>query len=501
MTIIEQDRNRSAASSLRTVAGIVLLAALAIAPLNYGSTRLLPFQTLIALTAAGGIAWFVSCFISGMWPIYPLATRVGVVLIAFVASVWLFILPVVELPAFTARHLSRLTARWPHSILPRDFGLLLAWTFAALIAWFALYDLARSPAWRSAIAWVMLISGGALALLGLLQNATRADGIFWDGSVRLPGAFFGTFFHHTSAGAYLNTVWPLGFALALAEIRRDPESSTGRMLIYGSLICAALILVAHSGHVSRLPQVIAIVVLVAFTLWAGLWRAFARIRGLRLAIGTVAAVLLIAVLSFGASRLREINQRWNLLEWAGLRGGGASVATAPIEEWPNLMRDDLFIPSDHRDYPLGDRGAAYATASAAIAERPWFGWGPGGWTAAAAAISTDPFLRTFFLMVQFTHNDYLQTCVEWGLIGAAGWALLVPGAVVHALKRVGSHPSHDFVGAAAATALFAVLVQSLIDFPLQIPAVFFNALALSALAWSVPVERIHPRSVPPFPLS
>src|SRR5690606_16408336 len=118
VTIVAQNSNRWVAGSFRTVAGIVLLAALAIAPLNYGSTRLLPFQTLIALTAVGGVAWLVSCMVSGVWPTYPLATRIGVLLIAFVAGVWLFILPVVELPAFTARHLSRLTARWPHSILP-----------------------------------------------------------------------------------------------------------------------------------------------------------------------------------------------------------------------------------------------------------------------------------------------------------------------------------------------------------------------------------------------
>jgi O-antigen ligase len=347
----------------------------------------------------------------------------------------------------------------------------------------------------------MLLSGGAVALLGLLQNATRAPGIYWNDSVRMPGAFFGTFFHHTSAGAYLNTVWPLGFALALAEIRRDTESARTRWLIYSALICSALILVAHSGHISRLPQVIAIVGLITFTLWAGLWRAFGQIRGLRFAIGTLSAVLLIGVLGLGATRLREINARWNLLEWDGLRGGGATVASAPVEDWPKLMRDDLFIPSEHGDYPLGDRGAAYATAWSAIKERPWLGWGPGGWTAAAATLSNDPFIRTFYLMVQFTHNDYLQTCVEWGLIGAAGWALLVPGAAVHALKRLGSHPSHDFVGAAAVTGLAAVLVQSTIDFPLQIPAIFFNALALSAIAWSVPVERIHPPSTPPFPLS
>jgi O-antigen ligase len=377
----------------------------------------------------------------------------------------------------------------------------MAWTGAALIAWFALAHLARTPAWRTGIAWAMLLAGAAVALLGLLQNATRARGIFWNDSVQMPGAFFGTFFHHTSAGAYLNSVWPLGFALALGAIRRNTESARVRILIYGSLVCSALILCAHSGHVSRLPQVIAIVVLVAFTFWAGLWRAFGQIRGLRFAVAGLTALLLIAVLGFGATRLREINARWNLLEWTGLRGGNAAAPAAPVEDWPNLMRDDLFVPSQHGEYPLGDRGAAYATAVAAIKERPWFGWGPQGWTAAAAALSNDPFIRTFYLMVQFTHSDYLQTCVEWGLIGAAGWALLIPASVVNAFRRLGSHPSHDFVGAAAASALVAVLVQSLIDFPLQIPAVFFNVIALSALAWSVPLERIHPRSIPPFPLS
>lgn len=151
------------------------------------------------------------------------------------------------------------------------------------------------------------------------------------------------------------------------------------------------------------------------------------------------------------------------------------------------MRDDLFIPSKHEAYILGDRGAAYATAAAAMVDRPWFGWGPGtGWTAAAAAHSQDPFIRTFFLLVQFTHSDPLQTCVEWGLIGAIGWALLVPVSLVHALPRLGSRPSRDFIGAGAVTALVAVLIQSLTDFPLQIPAIQFNVAALAALAWSVP---------------
>lgn len=488
--------------SLKTVAGVILLAALALAPLNFGSTRLLPFQTLITLAATGGAVWLFSCLFSRHWPSIPIIPCVGVFLIAVTAAAWMFLLPLADLPSFTARHLSRLVSRWPYSIVPRDFGLIVAWSGAAIVAWFALVDLARKPGWRSSIAWVMVGSGAAVAVLGLLQNATRARGIYWDNSVRMPGAFFGTFFHHTSAGAFLNTVWPLGLALALDRIRRDRVTTTrSRILVYGALLCSALILAAHSGHVSRLPQVIAIVALAAFALWARVWSAFGRMRELRWATGAVSALLLTAVVGFGATRLDDISARWNLLGWGGLVGGRPVVAPAPVEEWPKLMRHDLFIPSNHGQYPLGDRGAAYATAWAAVNVRPWLGWGPGGWTAAAAAMSNDPFIRTFFLMVQFTHNDYLQTWVEWGLIGAVGWALLVPGAVVNAFKQLGWRPSHDFIGAAAAVALGSVLVQSLIDFPLQIPAVAFNAIALSALAWSIPSERIPFRCVSPSSLS
>jgi hypothetical protein len=106
--------------------------------------------------------------------------------------------------------------------------------------------------------------------------------------------------------------------------------------------------------------------------------------------------------------------------------------------------------------------------------------------AAAAAHSSDPFVRTFFLTLQFTHSDFLQACVEWGLVGAAGWVLLVPAAAIHGIAKLGLNPSRDYVGAGATAALIAVLVQSIIDFPLQIPAIQFNAVALAALSWTTP---------------
>jgi O-antigen ligase len=233
--------------------------------------------------------------------------------------------------------------------------------------------------------------------------------------------------------------------------------------------------------------VIALVALAGFALWAGLWTAFGRLRGLRSAIAAAAVALAVGVVVLGATRVGDIRQRWQLLRLESLRGGAPATATLPPDQWPRAMRDDLFVPSDHRQYPLGDRGATYAAALGAIRERPWFGWGPGGWTAAAAAHSVDPFVRTFFLIVQFTHDDLLQTCVEWGLIGATGWLLLLPGSVLHALTRLRFRPTAlDPLGAAAVVALVALFAQSLIDFPLQIPALQYNAVTLAALAWTVP---------------
>lgn len=489
MTKPDQNRTALLGEALRMVAGVVLLTALFVAPLNYGSTRLLPFQTLVALVACGGGAWLLAGALAGTLPLPPRPAQLGVVLIALSAAVWLLVLAVPEAPAFTQAHLARIVRRWPNSVVPRDFSTVLAWSGALVVGLLALGDLCRDFMWRRATAAVILLAGVAVAALGLLQNATGARGIYWEQTHRMPGAFFGTFYHHTSAGAYLNTVWPLGLALALLGLQRTRRSPRLLLLICGSLAAVLLVFVAHTAHISRLPQLLATGALAGFGLWAGIWHALGQVRGLRLSLLVVTAGLVVAVVTLGASRLGTIADRWDQLQLTRLIGGQPAVALPPASEWPRLMRDDLFVPSDHRDYPLGDRGAGYAAALAAIADRPAFGWGPGGWTAAAAAHSADPFVRTFFLHVQFTHNDLLQTAVEWGLLGALGWVLLVPAGVVHALRQLGAQPSRDYLAAGAVVALVAVFAQSTIDFPLQIPAIQFNVIALSALAWTAPVAR------------
>ncbi|QYM80352.1 O-antigen ligase family protein [Horticoccus luteus] len=474
---------------LRTATGVVLLVALIVGPLNFASTRPEGFHLLIGLCALAGALWIAarvasqSIFPPSKWVWAAVCTCVGV------ACFW-SLQPPAPLPEFTTHHLARVFARWPRSMVPRDPASLILWAISALGALLATWDLARAPKWRLAFVVAMVGTGVVAATVGLLQNATHAHGIYWEQGPRFPGMFFGPFYHHTSAGAYLNSVWPLAAVLALSGFR-DGTSKTRWIGALGG-IATVLLLVAHAGHISRFPQVIAVLVLIALIAWLRPWNLLPPSHGVRVAF--IAAVVAIAgsVALFGAGKVRTIQDRWSQLQLTHLLGRGAATPSAPAADWPRLMRGDLFVPSQHANYVLGDRGAAYATAWRAMEARPWLGWGPGGWTAAAAAESQDPFIRTFFLYLQFTHNDYLQTVVEWGLVGAAGWAFLVFGGIAHAAVRLLPYPAHDLFGAGAIAALLALLAQSVVDFPLQVPAIQLNAVVLIALAWSAagPADRL-----------
>ena len=453
------------------------LTALVLAPLDFGSTRPTPFHLLVVLVAASVLAWS-ACGLGVDGSGLPLGMVIGAALVATSVLAWELWLPAPSLPAFTLKHFQQISWRWPRSVVPADRSWTLAWCAAAALSVPALYQLSSGAVTRRAFAAAMAGCGVLVAVVGLLQNATHARGIYWERGARMPGAFFGPFYHHTSAGAYLNTVWPVTAGLAADFFRRGLRRPG---LLFAS--AALLTLVAHAGHISRFPQVVAGIALLAGTLWVRPWRFTTETRPswMRWAAAGCAVAVLAVILG---GRLGDIRSRWSILRVSELAGGGRAVAPVPPDQWDARMRPDLFIPSDHANIPLGDRGAAYETAVRAAAMRPWLGWGPGGWMAAAAATTDDPFIRTFFQMMQFTHEDYLQTIVEWGLVGAAGWALLVLGGLARCAFALRLRPEIDFVGAGAAVALAAVLVQSLIDFPLQIPALQMNALALAALAWS-----------------
>jgi len=459
-----------AGRGLRFTAGAVFAALLVIAPLNFGSTRAGGAEVITTGCAAAALLWTAALLCGGPRAAIPAGAVACVALFLVAALPWITGLArPTAVAEFTRVHFAKVTARWPYSVVWHTSATSLAFHLALAAAALALIDLARSRDWALAFAITLVVTAVAVAVLALLQNYTHATGIYWRADGRMPGNFSGTFYHHTAAGAYYNTAWPL--AVALAWLARDRP-----VLALSAGLATVILLAAHGSHVSRFPQVAAL--LVAPVLFFKL-----KVRGTGRWLLVLGGIALIALLVAVTGRTATIGARWQEM-WAS---APVMLETVPSREsdWPALMRDDLFVPHSSRSGWLGDRGEGWRTALRAIGERPLTGHGPGNWIGAASRHTDDPFVRTFFQFLQFTHQDLLQFAVEWGLPATFGWWGLLVGAVVSALfLRAGPDPVRHAVGIAAACALAAVLLQAQADFPLQMPAITFNVIVLAALAWA-----------------
>ncbi|PTY05455.1 hypothetical protein DB347_13825 [Opitutaceae bacterium EW11] len=425
---------------------------------------------------------------------------------AFVVYVWarLMLGSTEPLSLFTQQHFGRIAARWPESVIlrtPRAIALLWSGLTLGLVV---ASDLMRRSFWRRAIPITMVTCGAVVVFIGLLQNATRARGIYWQEPLNnMPSRFFGPFYHFTSAGAFINLTWPLAASLALYSFRRFAVDGQPPARAVAWALVSLTILLGHAGHVSRFPPVIAGVVLIVLFAVYHPWTSI-RWSG-RMAAGLAAASLLAVAGAFWtinkSGRLGEMGSRWRMLHVGST--GRPAPTPPPRTAWPDLVRDDLAIPWDQSHYFLGDRGAAYVFACNVVLNRPLFGYGPGGWIAAVSQSAENPAVGTFYLYLQFTHEDFLQTLVEWGILGATLTGVLLGGGLWTGVRRLRrdakrptGRPDTPALVLGALGGLVAVLVQSLIDFPLQIPANALYASMLLALCWSSTPRRAIRESRP-----
>lgn len=463
--------------ALWNAAGMVFTGLLVFAPLNFGSTRAGGVEIITFGCATATVLWLAALLCGGPRPAVPVGAAICVASLGVAALPWITGLATATTAAdFTQAHFARIVARWPYSIVWQTPASALAFTLALAAAVLPLINLARSRRWLLTFSVALTVTAVAIAALALLQNYTHATGIYWRNDGRMPGNFSGTFYHHTAAGAYFNTAWPL--AVALTWLAWDRAGSTGVRwaLAAAGLLGTILLLAAHGSHVSRLPQLLALVV-APFLL-----RSLPS-RGRRFWFVIGGAVAVIALLVAVTGRTAEIGERWRLMFVDN------PIVTdkvpPPVSAWPGLMRDDLFIPDPSPPGWLGDRGESWRTALRALAARPLTGHGPDGWMAAASRNTNDPFVRTFFQSLQFAYEDPLQFAVEWGVPAALAWWGLLVGAVVAVIRaRTRPGPLPRLLGIAAACALAGVLLQALVDSPLQMPAISFNVIVLAALCWA-----------------
>lgn len=470
--------------------GLALL--LVFGPLAFACTRPEPLSWLSrGLHGVVGV-WILGLIVERRFPGIPrlaFNSAIALILYAWLRLWWGESVPI---SGFTLSHFSRIYDRWPESIILRTPETITFLASGLLGGFLVATDLTRRSLWRRTLLFTMVGVGCSVVILGLVQNATHAPGIYWERPKNhMPSPFFGPFYHFTSAGAFLNLTWPLAASMALYSFRRYASEAKPVLPVVLWGFISILLLLGHAGHVSRFPQVIAIAVLLGLI---GVHRPLKQLRWSWRLFGSAGAAALVLGCSVlwvvgRTGRIHDITARWQMLNVWGTNTPAPPLP--PKDDWPRLMRDDLVVPYDHDAIFLRDRGAAYAFAATTLTHRPLFGFGPGGWIAAVSQWATDPVIGTFYLYLQFTHEDFLQTLIEWGLVGGMLWLILVGGGIYTGFQRFknphqrwSGRPDFSALIVGALAAVFAVLVQALIDFPLQIPANALYACILLAVCWS-----------------
>jgi tetratricopeptide (TPR) repeat protein len=125
--------------------------------------------------------------------------------------------------------------------------------------------------------------------------------------------------------------------------------------------------------------------------------------------------------------------------------------------------------------------AAWGSAIELFEEAPILGIGRGAFETAFTRVHPQSGQVTF----SHVENQYLQTLIDWGLIGALAFAIAIGFAGLFLIRRW----HRGTLTATAIGALAAVSVQSLVDFGLELPGVAVPTILVAATLFYVPVRE------------
>jgi O-antigen ligase len=182
--------------------------------------------------------------------------------------------------------------------------------------------------------------------------------------------------------------------------------------------------------------------------------AFFRVPGMQKVRAIAGAVVILAAIGFGINWIGAEGLVNRAIETAGQVGGNDTEVN--LFARPEVWKDTLKLVQAHAY--LGVGLGAYETVF------PMVGRNDGS------------------LVVNYAHNDYLQILADAGVVGgiiALLFIFLIGRAMVFALRAF--DPALRTVALGGAAGIFSILVHSVFDFNLQIPANVILFLFLVAL--------------------
>jgi len=304
---------------------------------------------------------------------------------------------------------------------------------------------------------VLLLFGFALAVFAIVQKLSFNGKVYWFWEPHMQGQIFGPFINRNHYAAWVLMLVPL------AWVRAARRHESGEVRLFWGLV----LLVLGLSVMFSLSRAGTLLFLLSFPLYL----LFGR-PGRRTGRAALAAAVAVVVLA-GVATLALDAGRW-LTRWEAL--GKLFVESESVELYRlEMWRDTLPMIRDHL----------------------WLGSGLDTF-----GVLSDSY-RTFPSSLRWgqAHNDYLQWLAETGVVGAALalWFLGVLARTVAEKMRLAAESRTRQLVVGAALGCLLVLLHSLVDFPLRIPA---NALLFASL-WAVitapatgTVHNQHPARAP-----
>src|SRR6266700_1685167 len=280
----------------RDAARWIFLAALIYAPWAYGGTTSASIEIINWLLLAAFILWIIELVVSGRRPALPrLLLFLTATLIGIGGWMTFNAISIYDSDFHTFVPLRNFAPHFSGSV---DYAISAAWIVRGallLCATLCVADFSQSNRWLLRLWYTIGLVAGSIAFLGLLQKATGARMIFWQPAGPYASqTFFATYYYHGNAGAFLNLVWPLTAGLALRAFitRCHPAMRALWMSMFVVTLAAVL------ANTSRMAQLIALLLLIAFSVQLGpaLLRKLSRTRKGVVLAGAIAILLTLIAL-------------------------------------------------------------------------------------------------------------------------------------------------------------------------------------------------------------
>ena len=329
------------------------------------------------------------------------------------------------------------------------FSQLLLYVSYGILCFLLVQTLTRSREVRT-LGTALAIYGSAVALFAVLQNLSAPTKLYWLRTPRFGGWIYGPYVNHNHYAGLMEMLIPVPLVFAFSRFGNQRERWIAASA--AAFMAATIFLSGSRGGMIAFAVEIAIFLALVFR----------ERRKQNIAI-LLSAFLFIALA---------------MIVWTGGHEVKSRIAT--------------FAADKHSDIATDIRLQIDRDILHMFRQRPALGWGQGTFA------GVYPRFRSFYTdsLVNAAHNDFLQVLAETGIIGFGIMIWFLAVTLRHALRKSSKWAS-NMNGAISVVAILGIsgmLVHSLVDFNMQVPANAALFYSLCTAAAMEPVFKTHRRT-------